>query len=388
MGTTLELSKLVAASWLKTNWERIPFLMKTYMSIAVIVLMLITSMGIFGFLSKAHSDQAVPTGDTAAKIQIIDEKIAIQQEYIAQARKDIEVLNTQIDKYNELGAVSKGVKVRDQQKAEREQLVSQIEKSQDTITKLREERAPIAASMRAIEAEVGPIKYIAALIYGDNPDTNILEKAVTWVIITIIFVFDPLAILLILSSQMTYQWIKKEDSIVDEVEEKEDDRPIPPPVFIAPEPDRDVQPEDPVEDLGGDTEVENRIVEPEPEIEEPKKKDTSSEVEGSLEESQVRKQELEEQEKDATWSDAKRAWKEDHPTLTLKEIKEQYIKGEIDVLPWEEYRKPHKYVMKENGEQVTKETQPESSEGNAETGYIQNGEQNETTLWKRLKGEQ
>lgn len=210
MGTILEISKLVSAWWLKANWSRAPGLLKSYMLIAVLVLMLITSMGIFGFLSKAHSDQAVPAGDVTAKIQIIDEKIAIQQEYIKQARKDIEVLNTQIDKYNELGAVSKGVRVRDQQKAEREQLINQIETAQNTITKLREDRAPIASSMRAIEAEVGPIKYIAAFVYGDNPDANILEKAVTWVIITIVFVFDPLAILLLLASQMSFQWARQE----------------------------------------------------------------------------------------------------------------------------------------------------------------------------------
>ena len=206
MGTVLEVSKLVAAWWLKANWSRAPLMLKSYMLIATIVLMLITSMGIFGFLSKAHSDQALPAGDVVSKIQIYDEKIAIQQEYIKQARKDMEVLNTQIDRYNELGAVSKGVRIRDQQKAEREQLLAQIDSAQNTITKLREERAPVAASMREIEAEVGPIKYIAAFVYGDNPDANVLEKAVTWVIITIIFVFDPLAVLLLLASQMSFGW--------------------------------------------------------------------------------------------------------------------------------------------------------------------------------------
>ena len=210
MGAILEISKLVSAWWLKANWDRAPGLLKSYMLIAVVVLMLITSMGIFGFLSKAHSDQAVPAGDAVAKIQIFDEKIAIQQEYIKQARKDIDVLNTQIDRYNELGAVSRGVKVRDQQKAERETLLNQIDSAQTTITKLREDRAPVAASMRAIEAEVGPIKYIAAFVYGDNPDANILEKAVTWVIITIVFVFDPLAVLLLLASQMSFQWAREQ----------------------------------------------------------------------------------------------------------------------------------------------------------------------------------
>jgi hypothetical protein len=209
MGGSLEVAKLVCAAWLKANWSRTPVLMKVYMTTAVLVLMFITSMGIFGFLSQAHSDQAVPAGDVVAKIQILDEKIAIQQEYIKQARKDIDVLNTQIDRYNELGAVSRGVRVRDQQKAERETLLSQIDSAQTTITKLREDRAPIAANMRAIEAEVGPIKYIAAFVYGDDPDANILEKAVTWVIILIVAVFDPLAVIMLLAAQMTFQWIRE-----------------------------------------------------------------------------------------------------------------------------------------------------------------------------------
>jgi len=210
MGSILEVSKLVAAWWLKANWHRAPFLLKSYMLVAVVVLMVITSMGIFGFLSKAHTEQAVPAGDAQAKIQIIDERVAIEQEVIEQARRDLTILNQQIERFSELGAVSRGVNARNQQREERDALNTQITDAQDRISVLRQERAPFAASLRVIEAEVGPIKYIAALIYGDSPDQNLLEKAVVWVIIIIVFVFDPLAVLLLLASQMSFRWAQEE----------------------------------------------------------------------------------------------------------------------------------------------------------------------------------
>jgi hypothetical protein len=177
------------------------------------MLMLITSMGIFGFLSKAHIDQILPTGDAVAQIQILDERIAIQQEYIVQARKDMTILNDQIDRYNELGAVTRGVKARDQQKQEREGLLSQVDNAQQAITQLREQRAPLATSVRAIEAEVGPIKYIAALIYSGNPDTDLLEKAVRWVIILLVVVFDPLAIMLVLAANQSITWRREQSAV-------------------------------------------------------------------------------------------------------------------------------------------------------------------------------
>jgi hypothetical protein len=228
MGTTLEVSKLVAASWLKANWERIPFLMKTYMLIAVVVLMLITSMGIFGFLSKAHTDQAVPLGDTAAKVAFIDEKINNERETITIARNlikqlDDAVIGIQSGEGRELrnrdGSVrienpaERALAVRRSQARDRAALSRTIDEAQARIVALQEEKAPIASQLRAVEAEVGPIKYIAKLIYGDDPGKNLLEKAVTWVIMVIVFVFDPLAVLLLLASQMTWVWYRKDKEI-------------------------------------------------------------------------------------------------------------------------------------------------------------------------------
>ena len=210
MGITLEVGKLIGASWLKANWHRAPWIIKTYMFAAIGCLMAITSMGIFGYLSAAHINQGVPTGDVIAQVAILDEKIKIEEDAIANYRKDLTILNEQVSKYNELGSVSKGVTVRKEQKAERERIVKQIDEIQQKITTLREEKAPIAAKLRKVEAEVGPIKYIAAFFYNDKPDATMLERAVTWVIILIVIVFDPLAIVMLLAAQTTFAWHRLE----------------------------------------------------------------------------------------------------------------------------------------------------------------------------------
>lgn len=241
MGTVLEVSKLVTAWWLKANWQRAPFSLKSYLALAVVVLMLITSMGIFGFLSKAHSDQGLVSGDVAAKIAVYDEKIKTAKENIEANRRQLKQMDEAVDQImgrstSEQGA-DKANAVRRSQQRDRVALAKDIEANQKLIANLNEERAPIAAEVRKVEAEVGPIKYIAALIYGDNPDANLLEKSVVWVILTIVFVFDPLAVLLLLASQMSFQWLK-EDS-----KDKPPEAPINTEPILDPPPDLGPKPE-------------------------------------------------------------------------------------------------------------------------------------------------
>lgn len=214
MGGSLEVAKLVCASWLKENWHRAPRFMKYYMITAVLVLMFITSMGIFGFLSKAHSDQSLVSGDVTSNIAIYDEKIKTAKENIDANRRALKQMDEAVDQVmgrstDEKGA-DKAVQIRRAQQKERARLLVEIETEQKKVVGLNEERAPIAAEVRKVEAEVGPIKYIAAFVYGDNPDANILEKAVTWVIILIVIVFDPLAIIMLLAAQMTFGWLREE----------------------------------------------------------------------------------------------------------------------------------------------------------------------------------
>ena len=212
MGSILEISKLVVASWLYRNWDDLPKLLKSYFLVAVVILMTLTSMGIFGFLSKAHLDQAVPTGDVQAKIELIDEKIKSEKEIINEARATLAQLDKQVNETinrtanaTDTKAIDRSVQIRKQQSKERKQLFEAISTAQAEVSKLQQEKAPLAQQARKIEAEVGPIKYIAALIYGDNPDQNVLEKAVRWVIIMIVSVFDPLAVLMLVG----YNWTLK-----------------------------------------------------------------------------------------------------------------------------------------------------------------------------------
>jgi hypothetical protein len=216
MGSLLEASKLVVASWLYRSWNEIPRLMKAYFTIALVVLMLLTSMGIFGFLSKAHLDQAIPTGDVSAKLALIDEKIKTEKDNINANRKELSQLDSQVDqtiaRTTEASGAERAISIRRNQQKDRARILNEIGQAQAKIAKLNEERAPIASEVRKVEAEVGPIKYIAALIYGDESsnDTNMLEKAVRIVTILIVLVFDPLAVLLLIAANWNLKNGRKE----------------------------------------------------------------------------------------------------------------------------------------------------------------------------------
>jgi hypothetical protein len=213
MGIALGVGKVTATLWLKQNWKIAPWSIRAYLLTAIAVLMLITSMGIFGFLSKAHSDQSLVSGDVQSKIAVYDEKIKTAKDNIDANRKALKQMDEAVDQVmarssSETGA-DKAVGIRRSQQKERARLQSDIQAEQKTIAALSEERAPIAAEVRKVEAEVGPIKYIAAFVYGETSE-GILEKAVTWVIILLIVVFDPLAVILLLSSQISFQRFREQ----------------------------------------------------------------------------------------------------------------------------------------------------------------------------------
>lgn len=226
MGAALELGKVTATVWLHKNWNRSRVLYKLYLIPAVIFLMLLTSMGIFGFLSKAHSDQGLVSGDVLAKISIYDEKIKVSKENIEFNRKALKQLDDAVEQVMARSTTEQGAErsnqIRRQQARERSRLLAAIEAEQKVIGRLNDERAPIAAEVRKVEAEVGPIKYIAALIYGDEVDQNLLERSVRWVIILIVIVFDPLALVLILAGTLHIEWTRAEKNKkdVDEIKEE------------------------------------------------------------------------------------------------------------------------------------------------------------------------
>ncbi len=276
MGSVLEVGKLITASWLYRQWKFTPFLLKTYLTTAVIVLSLITSMGIFGFLSKAHLEQNLAGDTLVQRVSIINDKIESQTVYIERqkavitrsekaiertgqdftqdikvqeniinsAYERLQVLDNDVKAYTDQGKgffkgdnIKKGVELRKQQKPERDKLQAEIEEAKIKIEKYRSEgrvtsdsnkttikeaedniinaqnkiddliieRQPLEKKLINLEAEIGPVKYIAALAVDwgitDKVDTS---EAVRWVILIIICVFDPLAVLLLIAANQSF----------------------------------------------------------------------------------------------------------------------------------------------------------------------------------------
>ena len=412
MGVVLEISKLIATVWLKLNWSRAPVFIRSYLLVAIAILMVITSMGIFGFLSKAHSDQSLVSGDVQAKIAVYDDKIKLAKDNIDANRKALKQMDEAVDQVmgrssDEKGA-DKAVQLRRSQQKERARLQSEITAEQKTITTVSEERAPIAAEVRKVEAEVGPIKYIAAFIYGDNPDANILEKAVTWVIIIIVSVFDPLAVILLLASQYSFQWFRKA--------EEEEELGLIHKTVPAYEPDDGPLTEDQVEQIK-ETVVERDLVaegnaaiaelEPEvPEVELPEEK-PPEELVRVFQEGMVREVETEDDEIPDTATEKEKIamsrWKKEHPESSLKLQRRLLAQGRISVLPWEQYLEATPDFQDDDAAEAAKwaaeqvEAKKKSNivdgtigedtgrEKIGLAGYKQNAEQSESTLWQRIK---
>jgi hypothetical protein len=223
MGSALELGKLTGAVWLHLNWHHARWWIRMYMVTAVAVLMLITSMGIFGFLSRAHIEQTAGAVDVGTKIEQLALDISVEQQKIDNNTKIISQLDAAVDSL--IGAAAtqgqeksransrearkaaeEATKLRKSQEVERARLQAEIAQSNDKIANINKEKLTLEQQVKKIEAEVGPIKYVASLIYGDNPDVDTLEKAVRWMIIILVVVFDPLAVVLILAATSGLQY--------------------------------------------------------------------------------------------------------------------------------------------------------------------------------------
>ena len=187
MGSVLEAAKLVTVSWLYNNWDVTVRAMRYYFCIAIVLLMAITSMGIFGYLSRAHIESNIVVGANTVQLKTIEtqEKIARDRlDYLLARAKDPSTASNKLDK--------------------------QIQDTQTELTRLTKEKLPLMAEENKLTAEIGPIKYIAEIFYDKN-DAGFIDKAVRLVIFTIIIVFDPLAILLLIASNQTYKRIKAQE---------------------------------------------------------------------------------------------------------------------------------------------------------------------------------
>jgi Skp family chaperone for outer membrane proteins len=187
MGSVLEVAKLVTVSWLYNNWAETNRLMKYYFSIAIVLLMAITSMGIFGYLSRAHIESNVVVGANTVQLRTIEtqERIAREKlDYLLKRAGDPATATNRIDK--------------------------EIQTTQNELNRLSKEKLPLMKEENKLTAEIGPIKYIAEIFYDKN-DAGFIDKAVRLVIFTIIIVFDPLAILLLIAANQTYKRYKNQN---------------------------------------------------------------------------------------------------------------------------------------------------------------------------------
>ena len=188
MGGVLEIAKLVTVSWLYNNWDVTNRVMRYYFLVAIVFLMMITSMGIFGYLSKAHLETNITVGANSVQIQIIEQQEKIAKDRLAYLLK----------------------KAGDDPDKIARRTDNAIQETQEELKKLSEQKLPLLKEENALLAEVGPIKYIAEAIY-DKEDPNFIDKAVRVVILVIIVVFDPLAVLLLIAANQSYKRIRLEE---------------------------------------------------------------------------------------------------------------------------------------------------------------------------------
>ena len=219
MGVVLEIGKLVTATWLYHSWPRVSRILKYYLALAVVILMFITSMGIFGYLSKAHIEQTTVSSDNTLQIESINSQINRQRKDIERSESQLTLLDNALKKYVELGAVTKSINARKLQEGERNELNSQITIATNTIAELTKKKFTLQSERNQLESEVGPIKYIAELIYGESTQT-ILEDSVRIVILTLVFVFDPLAVLLVIAANISITEYNERRKKIKEKENK------------------------------------------------------------------------------------------------------------------------------------------------------------------------
>jgi len=209
MGIVLEIGKLICASWTFQNWKTSPVSIRFYFILAVVVLMLITSLGIFGFLSRAHITQSSPTALISERIERIDLKIDQRQTQIKRYQGRLDTLDQALQRYIELGAISKGLAKIGAMDNETSLLKTKVEGLENEIDDLSDEKYGLKTELNLAEVEVGPIRYVASMLYDDVSESQ-LEEAVRWIIVLLIFVFDPLAVVLVIAANISLRDYRKE----------------------------------------------------------------------------------------------------------------------------------------------------------------------------------
>jgi hypothetical protein len=214
VASLLEVAKVVTAAWLEQHWKTLGYKLKSYLVSAVVVLMLITSLGIYGFFARAHIEQQIQmtTGETS-RLPLIESKIKVERQKLADLDKQIAQIDTAVSTMTEKSKATKDARsalaAAQQQRKTRDGLVASKDSIFAAITELETEKSRLENVVKKNEVEVGPLKYLAKLYYGEANASN-LEHAVQMLILTLVFVFDPLAIALLLASNHTASIRKQE----------------------------------------------------------------------------------------------------------------------------------------------------------------------------------
>ena len=212
MGVVLEIGKLVVASWTFQNWKTSPVSIRSYFIVSVVVLMFITSLGIFGFLSRAHIEQSSPTVLLEERVDRIDLKVKQKTTQINRYQGRLDTLDVALQRYIELGAISKGLRKIGEMDNETSLLKTKIEGLEKEIDDLTDKKYGLKSEINLAEVEVGPIRYVASMLYDEVNDSQ-LEEAVRWIIILLIFVFDPLAVMLVIAANISLRDYRRERKI-------------------------------------------------------------------------------------------------------------------------------------------------------------------------------
>ena len=199
LAISLEMGKLVSISWLQLNWKNTKIWMRVYFIFIISFIMFLNMISAFGYLSKSHIEQQVTSNSGVSdQILIIDNKIKVHTDTINDIDKQIVQIDTALSKLTDRGQAQTSIRIADQQRKTRDSLVVKKQLEIKLQSDLRSEKIKLDTEYRKIEAEIGPIKYVAELIYGSS-DTKVVDKSIRAVIMLLIFVFDPLAVLLLIA---------------------------------------------------------------------------------------------------------------------------------------------------------------------------------------------
>lgn len=201
MACMLEISKLVVTSYLYHHWRVITGPIRVYLTSAVVILMLITSLGIFGFLSRAHVEQGLHNSEVSMRIEQVDARIRASNDVIARYQEQLDQLNRSVNLQLDANRAPQALAARQRQTAERDQIRQRLDAEQVRMSELHQQRLTLVQQLRILESEVGPIRYVAEFFVAKGSVD--LEKAVRWMILVIVLVFDPLAILMLIAANMS-----------------------------------------------------------------------------------------------------------------------------------------------------------------------------------------